>query len=327
MSEKLRVLVVTNTYPTADRPGDTPQVHDQVEALRAKGCDIDLMYVNRYEGRRSYARAAWAMLLLSLRSQRYDLVHAYYGHCGLLARLQFRYPIVVTFLGSDLLHPRDGAIGKVVAKVVDGVIVQSEEMKRAARRGDAYVIPMGVNLHLFTPYPMEDSRRELGLALDERLVLFPWNPARAVKRFDIVQEAVEIAQQSDARIRLVPVYDEPHAVVAKYMSACDVMVLASDHEGSPMAVREAMACNLPVVSVDVGDVRQIIGDTQGCYLCRREPLDIAAKLGLALQHGHRTCGARVVRKKDAGWCADQIMLVYRSVLKKGSLQRKNQGAM
>jgi len=305
-------------------PDDTPCIKDQVMALRACGVQVDLLHIARTKGQRSYAQAAWRIVVLSLQSKRYDLIHAYYGHCGLLARLQLRYPVVVTFRGSDLLSRRDGAIGQVVARLADSIIVMSEEMKRIAKRDDAYIIPFGVNLDLFTAYPMEDARRELGLALDEKLLLFPWNPARTVKRFDLVQEAIQIAQQKYDRVHLVVVFDEPHETVAKYMSACNVMVLASDYEGSPMAIREAMACNLPIVSVDVGDVRQIVANTDGCYLCQREPADIAEKLSLALARGSRTDGVRIVRQKDAAWGAEQVMQVYHCLLKSDRWQRRGE---
>ena len=315
MTEKLHILAVTNTYPTAEKPGDTPQIRDQLEALKLRGIQVDLLYIDRYKFKwLSYAQAAWKITMLSFQTKRYDLIHAYYGHCGLLARLQFKYPIIVTYLGSDLLHLRDGAIGKLVAKLADGIIVQSEEMKQISKRDDAFIIPFGINLDLFTSYPLEDTRRELGLGLDEKLVLFPWNPARSVKRYDLIQEAVQIVQQRYDGVRLISVFDQPHETVAKYMSACDVMVLASDHEGSPMALREAMACNLPIVSVDVGDVRQIIENTEGCYLCKREPADIAEKLGLALERRSRTQGAREIRQASATWGADQLILIYARVL-------------
>lgn len=314
MTEKLRILVITNIYPTVDAPGDGPQIKDQVEALRAMGNDVEVMYVSHYRGVWSYIEAAWKIFFLSFQRKHYDLIHAYYGHCGFLARLQFKYPVIVTFLGSDLLYPRDRRIGKPAAQWADGIIVQSEEMKRIAKREDAYVIPFGVNVNLFKPYPKEHARRELGLDPDEKLILFPWNPARPVKRFDLIQKAVQIVQQQCDRVRLIPVFDQPHEVVAKYMNACDVMVLASFHEGSPMALRESMACNLPIVSVDVGDVRQIIEGTEGCYLCTHEPADIAEKLLLALKWGGRTCGAQVIRQADASWGADRVLQLYHSVL-------------
>lgn len=316
MVGKIRVLGVTNTYPTDKMPGDTPCIKDQMLALRAKGIDVDLLRVDRTEGKVGYARAAWRLFLTSFQSKRYDLVHAYYGHCGLLARLQLRYPVVVTFRGSDLLSRKDGAIGRVVARLVDGVIVMSEQMKRAARRNDAFIIPFGVNLDLFAPYPRERARRDLGLPLSGKLVLFPWDPTRREKRFDIVEKAIRVLQEEQEEVRLVVVFNKPHEVLHKYLNACDVMVLASDHEGSPMAVREAMACNVPIVSVDVGDVRQIIGETEGCYLCNQEAGDLAQKLRQALSREDRTDGARVVRKMDAAWAAERVISVYNLVLKK-----------
>ena len=314
--ERVSVLAVTNTYPTDEMPGDTPCIKDQIMALRAQGVIVDLLHVDRSKGKLSYARAAWRLFLKSFRGKEYDLIHAYYGHCGLLARLQLRYPIVVTFRGSDLLSHKDGLIGRIVARLVQGVIVMSEEMERATKRQDAHIIPFGVNLDLFTPYPKERARRDLGLPMSEKLVLFPWNPARPEKRFDIVEEAIRALKRDDESVRLVVVYNKPSEVVAKYMNACDVMVLASDHEGSPMAVREAMACNLPVVSVDVGDVRQIIGGIVSCHLCKQEAGDLAEKLSWVLCGGERTDGSRIVRKMDAAWSAEQVISVYSQVLTK-----------
>jgi glycosyltransferase involved in cell wall biosynthesis len=315
MPPKLRVLVVTNTYPTSEKPGDSPQIRDQVDALITRGVEINLIYVDRYKGKWSYAQAAWRIFLLSFKRKRYDLIHAYYGYCGFLARLQTRYPIVVTFLGSDLLHPHDSVIGRPTARFANGIIVQSEEMKRISKRNDTMIIPFGVNLELFTLDTLEDARLELGLALDEKLVLFPWDPARIVKRIDLIQEAVQIVQQKFGSVRLITIFDQPHEIVAKYMNACDVLVLASNHEGSPMALREAMACNLPIISVDVGDVRQIIEHTDGCYLCKRDPSDIAAKLTLVFECGRRTNGAQVVKQAGAAWGADQVLKLYEHVLK------------
>lgn len=314
MNPGLRILVVTNVYPTPTMPGDTPAVRDQVESLRACGLEVDVLRIDRSQGWRGYVKAAWRVFLENFRRSRYDLVHAYYGHSGLIAQCQFRYPVVVTFLGSDLLTRRDGRIGKLAARLADGVIVMTEEMKAVARRPDAHVIPHGINTGIFKPYSKEAARRELGLPSDEKLVLFPWDPVRAVKRYDIVKEVIEELQQRDESIRLVTVYDKPHEIAAKYMNACDAMILASDHEGAPMAVREALACGLPVVSVDVGDVRQAIGDVEGCYICRQDVSDLVEKLGPVLRQGDRLHNAGIVERMDLTWVARQVISVYEFVL-------------
>jgi len=322
MRPALHILFVTNTYPTAMKPGDSPQIRDQIEALKLRGVNVDMIFIDRHITKWNYARAAWKIFLLSFQERRYDLIHAYYGHCGFLALLQFSYPVVTTFLGSDLLHPRDGAIGKVAARFANGIIVQSEEMRRVVKREDICIIPFGVNLNLFTPSPKQEARQELGFNTTEKLVLFPWDPERPVKRYDVIQESIQIVQQRYNDVRIVSVYDRPHAIIARYMSCCDVMVLASDHEGSPMAVREAMACNLPIVSVDVGDVRQIIENVEGCYLCEREPGDIAEKVMWVFEQDRRTEGARFIRQIDADWCADQVLVLYDAILESSSGRRR-----
>jgi len=310
------VLAVTSTYPTSEMPGDSPCIRDQILALRAQGVSVDLLRIDRSKGKLGYAIAAWSLLLTSFQSKRYDLIHAYYGHCGLVARLQLKYPVVVTFQGSDLLGRKDGAIGRLVARLVDGVIVMSEEMKCVAKRNDAHIIPFGVDLDLFHPYPMGRARLDLGLPLGDRLVLFPWDPDRAVKRFDIVKDAIQLLQEEHGTVRLVVAFNEPHGIVAKYMNACDAIVLASDHEGAPMAIREAIACGLPIVSVDVGDVREAIGGIEGCYLCRQEAGDLAEKLAWVLSQRVRIDGARAAREMSEARAAEQVVSVYKLVLNK-----------
>lgn len=311
----LRVLVITNTYPTASTPGDTPCIQDQVEGLGRHGVQTDLLVIDR-RSRWNYLKAALRVFLLSFQARRYDLIHAYYGYCGLLARLQCRCPVVITFRGSDLLSRREGWVGRLAARLADGVIVMTEEMKQASGRRDAHVIPFGINTAVFFPVPKADARRALGLAQDEKLILFPWNPARPEKRFDLLEDALRLVRRTHPGARLVSVCDQPHTVIAQYMNACDVLALASDHEGSPVAVREALACNLPVVSVDVGDVAALIARVDGCYLARQEAVDLAEKLARALDRQARTDSVRLMSAMDADWAARQVLSVYEQVLHK-----------
>jgi glycosyltransferase involved in cell wall biosynthesis len=314
--EGYKILAITNDYPTADLPGNAPCIKDQLSTLKDNGVHVDLLHIDRNKGKaRSYGSAALKMVWENFRSRRYDLVHAFYGHCGLIARLQIRYPVVITYRGSDLLSKRDGFIGKLAARFANGVIVMSEEMARASGRADARIIPFGVNTELFHPQSRHEARRMLELPLEEKIVLFPYDPKRPGKRFDVVEQAVELLERDIGRVRLEIVFKAPHHVMARYMNAADTLVLASSHEGAPMAVREAMACNLPVVSVDVGDVRSVIGDTEECYICSRNPRDIATHLGLVLKRGKRTDGAKTVNRLDTVWAAREVLSVYRSVVR------------
>jgi glycosyltransferase involved in cell wall biosynthesis len=312
----MRVLAVTNYYPTPERPGDAPCIREQVETLRKLGIEVDVLQLDRTRRRSSYLQLAWRLFLSSFTRKRYDLIHAYYGYSGLLALLQRKSPVVVTFRGSDLLSRRNKVLGPLVAKWVDGVIVMSKEMQRVSGREDARIIPFGVDLNLFRPYPMEQAREDLGWALTDRLVLFPWDPERREKRFDIVRAAVEFVQKEMGDVRLVTVWDQPPEIVVQYMNACNVLVLASDREGAPVTVREAIACDLPVVSVDVGDVSQVIGDIDGCYVCRQDPEDMAEKLRMVLQSGQRLGGSRAASALDVLHATQQVVDVYQGVLAK-----------
>jgi glycosyltransferase involved in cell wall biosynthesis len=99
------------------------------------------------------------------------------------------------------------------------------------------------------------------------------------------------------------------------MNACDVLLLVSDKEGSPMVVKEAMACNLPVVSVPAGDVAEIIADTEGCYLCLQDPKDAAEKLESVLRWGKRTNGRNKIGHMEIGAISRRIVSVYEDVLR------------
>lgn len=109
---------------------------------------------------------------------------------------------------------------------------------------------------------------------------------------------------------MVTISNESHERVAKYMCACDVMVLASDHEGSPVTIREAIACGLPIVSVAVGDIAETIAGIEGCYLCERNPKEMADKIELVLKRGQRIFGNHKIKMMTVDWTAEQIYKVY-----------------
>jgi len=116
--------------------------------------------------------------------------------------------------------------------------------------------------------------------------------------------------REDESVELVLATGQPHERIPLYMNACDVLALASDYEGSPVVIKEAMACNLPIVSVDVGDVAQVIGGTVGCYICRRDPADMAQNLKRALERGQRTDGRRVIQRLGLDATVNSLLRIY-----------------
>ena len=309
----MKVLVVTNMYPSQDRPAYGTFVWEQVEALRKEGVEIDILFVDGSKNKLNYI---WGIFRLwgRLLTHRYDLIHAHYVFSGIIARAQFLYPVVLTHHGLEAFMTWQRIPSRLILPFVDRVILVSEEQKKKLGSKKADVIPCGINFDLFQPIPKDKAREELNLLGDKRLVLWAGYHTRPEKRFDIVQAAVALAREKDPSIELVYVSGKPHEFVPVYFNACDVILLVSDGEGSPMVIKEAMACNLPIVSVPVGDVPVVIKGTDGCYLCTQEPSDVAEKLLLAVNYPGRTNGREKIKHLEQSVIAQKIMTLYHEVL-------------
>jgi glycosyltransferase involved in cell wall biosynthesis len=169
--------------------------------------------------------------------------------------------------------------------MVDAVIVKSAEMARVLAPLTAHVIPNGVDLETFAPMDKQEAHLQLGWPANKRHVLFPGNPAAARKCYPLADAAVKSAQhQLKEAIELVVLWDVSPRHVPLYMNACDAMLMTSFIEGSPNVVKEAMACNLPLVSVPVGDVPELVEGVSGYDVRPRDADEIGAALaGLLLQ--------------------------------------------
>lgn len=311
----MKVLVVTNMYPSEEQPAFGTFVKDQVEALRGKGVDVDLLFIDGSKGRLRYVGGAfrtWGRLL----RRRYDVVHAHYVLSGIVARLQPVAPVVVTYHGSELGVGSDHWLSKLTRAVhplFDRVVVVSPKMQEALGDPEVRVVPCGIDLDDFEPIPVAQARRQLGLPAHSPLVLWPGDPNRPEKRFRMLEQAVELVKPAMPDVELVLVSGKPHDVIPAYMSACDVLGLTSAYEGSPMVIKEAMACNLPIVSVDVGDVAKVIDGTDHCYLAEPTPEAVAEKLRLVLSNRQRTNGRSKVGYLSSAAIAEQLIGIYEEV--------------
>ncbi len=318
----MKVLLITHStgHPeTVCSPG----VNDQIAELQKMGVSLDVWTI-RVGDKLSYLKNLFKVLGLNFTPRRYDLVHATYSLNGLIALMQWKSPVIVTLLGSDLVNKehgdftgeRDSFIGRLVARFANRIIVQTAEMAAAvpdsADRVD--IIPYGINTGIFHPMPVEAARHELELPLDSKIILFPYDPDRSEKQFHLLEKAVEFLR-NNFPVQLIPVYGRPRQILALYMNACDVLAMVSSHEGSPVAVREALACGLPVVSAPVGDVPDLISTVDGCHICTHDPADIADKIGRVLQSGRRIVPPETAVARNAAWSAGQIMEIYAKVVR------------
>ena len=248
----MRVLVVTSMYPTPSRPGLGGFVRDQVEALREiDGLDVEL-FAFEPGGASRFARAA-VRLRREHGRNRFDLVHAHYGLTGWVAlALGRRAPLIVTFHGTDLSHPVVGPLSRALLGRIDLAAPVSAHLARAGLPGAgieraAAVLPCGVDLTRFGPRDRREARARLGLAPDGRYLLFPADPARPEKRHD---RAAELASAAGAELLtyggLAP------ERVPDTINAANAVVTTSEREGFGLGPLEALACDVPVLSTDVG---------------------------------------------------------------------------
>ena len=321
----MRVLMVTTEWPRV--PWGTAQfVARQAAFLRAAGIEVEVFQFYGQRNPLNYARA-WLDVQRLLTRERFDLVHAQFGQSALLA-LPKRVPLVVTFRGDDLqgiLGDQNGRVtvaGRVLrrfcrlaAHLADAVIVVSAHMQPFVQNGKPiHIVPSGLDLELFRPQPQGPARERLGLPAGERLVLFVGNPNLARKRYALAQRAIALLPAT-ARARLVVGWEVPHTQIPEYMAACDALIFTSSQEGSPNAVKEALACDLPVVSVPVGDVAERIQGVAGCELCADDrPETIAAALARVLARGGRIDGRSAVRQLDEHLLTQQVVGIYHAVL-------------
>lgn len=274
--------------PTIQKDGQTVTIHTRqlMEGLEKLGVEVDLISIAGTVSRWNYLKAALNMAWMGLKGdlKKYDIIHAHYGYNGIVARFQLAKPVVVTLMGSDVYRKHERALAKLLIRVVAGIIVPGAQQRQLIADFPAEVIPYGTDLDMFRPMDQREMREKLGLPLDKKLVLFPYDPSRVYhKRPDVIKAAIEMIDGAE----WVVVFGKPPEVIAQYMNACDALAMASMYEGSPATIRESLACNLPIVSVDVADVKDHIAKVPGCYICERTPEDMAAKLRMVFADNKR----------------------------------------
>ena len=263
-----------------------------------------------------------------IRSDRPALIHAHYGtmtacFCAAATSL----PLVITFRGSDLNpYPNAGmrgVLGRLLSQAsacrAAAIICVSEELRSRLRwkRQRAVIIPTGVDVAMFAPRPRAQVRAELGWPADGPVVLFNASNEPEIKRLDLAKAAVDAARQSlsDVRFEVLDGTVDPAGVPA-LMNAADCLLLTSDHEGSPNVVKEAMACNLPVVAVSVGDVAERLRDVQPGGLVASNIAAIATAIVDVLKDGRRSNGRQALVGQQLALTdvASRVIAVYEHVV-------------
>jgi glycosyltransferase involved in cell wall biosynthesis len=263
----VRVLVVTNLWPTPDAPARGGFVRDQVEALKA----IDGLEVETFTfgtGTSEYLAAA-RTIRKRYKGEQFDLIHAHYGLCGWTALALRGAPHVVTFHGTDLAHRYVRPLSRALARLIDLSAPVSSTLARAGlprTQSRIAVLPTGVNLDRFQRVDRREARTRLGLDPERPHLLFPADPARPEKRFDRARELAEATGTE-----LIAYEQCPPDRIPLMINAANAVIAPSEREGFGLAPLEALACDVPVLATNVGVAPLVLQGIEGT-LCA--PFDV-----------------------------------------------------
>jgi teichuronic acid biosynthesis glycosyltransferase TuaC len=294
--------------------GISPIIKNQGESLRKAGVDVSY-YLIKGKGFRGYLKSI-KPLKNFIKQNKVDIVHAHYSMSAFVGSLAGVKPLVVSLMGSDV---QGGYLSKLLIKIFyklswKTAIVKSVRMYNHLDIKKVFIIPNGVDTEVFNSMDKRDCQKQLGWDYDKKHILFAANPSRPEKNYALAKEAFSILNNEN--IEFHSLIDVLPKHMPLWMNSADVVFLSSLREGSPNVIKEAMACNRPIVSTDVGDIKEVIENTKGCYLTSFDPRDIADKINMSISFGKETNGIENIKHLESSVVAKKIINIYIKVLEK-----------
>ena len=287
----------------------SPFIIEQTNSLMDAGIIIEY-FTLKQKGFLGYIMH-YPHLIKKIKNFKPDIVHAHYGLSGMLAVLQQQTPVVITFHGSDVNSLKNRPISFVASKLSSHNIFVTLQLKNRLFCKSGSVIPCGVDRTVFNSVNKHEARKLMQLNANKKYILFSSSFDNSVKNFPLAKEALALLKQP---VEIIELSGYTRIQVAMLMNAVDVCLMTSFSEGSPQFIKEAMACGCPIVTTNVGDVENIIDDTEGCYLCSYTPDDVAEKIKAAFAYGVKTRGLRVESIYNSDVVAERIVEVYNRIL-------------
>lgn len=305
----MRILVIASF----NRRSFAPFIVEQAEALKRRGCDIDFFGLQG-KGIKGYLRNL-PSLKRKLKEFRPDVIHAHYGLSGMLANLQRSVPVVSTYHGSDINDKLVFRFSKMTMLLSEWNIFVSKKTLSIAKPKKRYsLLPCGIDLSELQLTDKDKARKKMNLEANKHYVLFAGAFDNAVKNASLAKEALALCE--DENVELLELNGYTRDEVTLLMCAVDAFLMTSVSEGSPQVIKESMACGCPIVSVDVGDVKERISGIDGCFVAEtRDPKEIADLLKKAIIYDGKTNGRdRIITDGlDNRLVAERLMDIYKRI--------------
>ena len=228
-----------------------------------------------------------------------------------LSVLQRKVPVIITFHGSDVVFPIIRIFSRVAAALSHYNIFVSSKIHSKMGLNIRYsIIPCGINLDIFYPIEVKLALEKLNLDCDKRLILFASGFDNPVKNSDLALTALKFLKEP---AELIELKNKSREQVNLLINACNLLLLTSFSEGSPQVIKEAMACNCPIVATDVGDISEVISGTDGCFITSFKPEEVVEKINFALEFNKRTNGREKIMHFDNKNIAEKVFDIYKMV--------------
>jgi glycosyltransferase involved in cell wall biosynthesis len=290
-----------------------PFVEEQAQAIGNQGIDIVYFGVEG-KGISGYLKNR-KQLINSIKAEKPDIIHAHYGLSGLLANLQRKIPVITTYHGSDINNKKALIFSKISILLSKfNIFVSQKNINTAKPKKNFALIPCGVDKEIFNPKKKAECRANFGFGENEKLVLFSSSFDNTVKNAELAKNAVAMLNN----VKLLELKGYNRLQVSGLMNAVDVCLLTSFSEGSPQFVKEAMACSRPIVATDVGDIQQVFGDTEGCFLTDFNVEHCAEQLKKALEFAQKNehtngCNRLEILQLDNKTIVNKLIEIYKII--------------
>ena len=323
----MRVLEVSR-YKKNFLGNQLPFVTEQGESLRKAGCEVDYFLV-----RGNYVKAVGA-LKQKIREYKPDVVHAHFGLSAITAELQGLVPVVTTFHNGETLNWHVNLMSSLMSLRAKHVIYVAQHVRDLSyfKAKNYSIIPCGVPMEQMTIVPQSEARRQLGWDPNKKYILFGGAFSNERKNYALLRDAVKQLEIGDRTLEIecVEMKGVSRAECVLRMNACDLFALPSHSEGSPQALKEAMACNCPCLATDIADVKYLFGSEPGHWILRNprkthERWDADEKsldemtelLREALKFEGRTKGRERIQELELSneQVARRLIKIYESVIK------------
>ena len=304
----MKVLIVASGNSTII----SPFVKEQGDSLKEIGLEIDYFLI-KGKGITGYLKNYFNLIRL-IKTNTYDIIHAHYGLSGLLATFQSHVPVIITFHGSDVnLNRTNFYLSFVASRLSDANIFvhKSLSKKLSLSSNQTEIIPCGVNLNLFKPIDKLASRDRLGLDHNYYYVLFSSSFNNKIKNASLAK----LALSNFENIILLEMKGYSREEVHLLMNAVDILIVTSHSETGPLVVKEALACNCPIISTDVGDVKELVNSTRNCYIVEYDAKHIEQRIRDILSSNKKSDGRAAVKHLSLEKVAKDVYSIYKRVVK------------